>query len=111
MTKNFKRWQLLLILAISIFSNIHAQKEYSISAIVKDSQNELLFGNALLLETKDSFLIKGAYITDGIFQVEKISLNSCLIKITSFGYRDTILEINNNLSSILNSHQNLISKS
>lgn len=87
--------QLTFILTILSFSQLKAQEGFEIVARVMDEKGEPLFGNLLVLSPADSALIKGNYFMDGIAGISGIKEVSVLVKITSMGYRDTLLGVNN----------------
>mgnify|MGYP006292666749 CR=1 FL=1 len=85
----------LLVLTVSslISMNMQAQNRTLISGIVKGINDELLMGNVLLMSKSDSSLIKGAFYIDGEIKIEHPIASETLLRITSMGFMDTTLLI------------------
>ena len=93
--KNLKL-SLLLIIQFSFFLSLKAQDDsYSIISKVFDSKDNLAFGNMLVLSVEDSTMIKGTFFIDGKAEISVIKEPGVLVKYTSIGYRDTILNVSN----------------
>ena len=86
----------LFFLITFLFSNqLKAQERYELIARVVDAKEEVLFGNLLVLSPADSSLIKGTYFMDGKAHISDIKEAAVLVRVTSMGFRDTLLEVNN----------------
>lgn len=83
------------ILFFIISNNLFSQNTYSIHATVTDRNDSLIFGNIIALSVVDSTIIKGTYYLDGKAELTEINQSKILIKLTSFGYKDTIIYVNN----------------
>lgn len=94
MTSKVVFFTLALLSLCSTLSPLHAQTQYSITGKVVDQQDSLVAGNALLLVPADSSLISGTFFLEGDFLLERITADPVLLKITSFGYQDTLVTIN-----------------
>jgi hypothetical protein len=69
---------------------------FTIKGLAVDSKDKPIdVGNLLVLNPTDSSLIKGTYIMDGFFELEGLSKNSFLLRLTALGYSDTTVLINN----------------
>ncbi len=82
---------------------IHADN-YSISGTVTDSNNQPIeLGNAIVLSSKDSTIIKGDLFMSGQFKISGISENNVLIKITALGFQDYFqLIIRKDIDTLIN---------
>ena len=82
------RLRLINVLFTFLFFNVLvAQKSYTITAKILDEQDQPIeLGNVLLLNPKDSSLLKGDVFMDGEVRIEKISDNFFLLNLTALGY-------------------------
>ena len=94
---SFNRITLILFISLSITQFGLAQSSISLTGAIKDERDSVLLLNAI-----DSTLIKGDFFIDGNFKFENIETKNTLIKITSLGYLDTILKVNNSSSKEIN---------
>ncbi len=87
--------KLLGLCALSILPiHLFAQTPYSISAKVLDDQNAPVeFGNVLLINSKDSSLIKGELISEGEFLMNKVNVDEALLHIKVIGFEEQYLPI------------------
>jgi hypothetical protein len=82
-----------LLLIVLPTTRSQAQKtSYSLKGAVNtDTKKPLEFGNAVILNIKDSVLIKGAPFENGKYTVIGIPRDSVLLKISSIGFKDHYL--------------------
>jgi outer membrane receptor protein involved in Fe transport len=74
---------------LSIQNAFSQSGSYNITGIVNTSNNKSPeFGNAIVLNEKDSSLIKGTPFENGNFTIVGIAKDSVLIKISSIGFKD-----------------------
>ncbi len=93
------------LILISLFcylymSNVMAQSttnfSYTLNAQVVDNQSlPIELGNVLLLNPKDSNLLKGDVFMDGVIRIDNITANTFLLNITALGYKDFFQTIDN----------------
>ena len=87
---------LCLILSLGFSTKSYLQSGYSIKGEVKSTESESIeFGNVLVLNGKDSTLLKGSLFESGKFNIHGINTNNVLIKIVSTGYVDLFKTVNN----------------
>ena len=109
-----------IIFLLFIISTINSvANNYVITGKIIDTENKLIeIGNVILLNPKDSSIIKGELFMSGQFRISSISDDEILLKITSVGYQDNLqlfkrtntdtlvdigiitLKINNNLKQV-----------
>ena len=109
-----------IIFLLFIISTINSvANNYVITGKIIDTENKLIeIGNVILLNPKDSSIIKGELFMSGQFRISSISDDELLLKITSVGYQDNFqlvkrtntdtlvdigtitLKINNNLKQV-----------
>ncbi len=75
------------LIGIQIISN--AQTITSISGNVINTQNEVVLGNALIISSQDSTIIKGTSFFEGKFELLDLDENEVLLKLTSLEFEDT----------------------
>lgn len=97
---NLKLTLIKLLIYSFPFASLIAQSStnfsYTITAEVIDNQsNPIALGNVLVLNPKDSSLIKGAVFMDGNVQIATIMTSPLLLKITALGYEDFFQKITN----------------
>lgn len=105
MKKNRKINNFSFLLLLISFNGI-GQNTYNISGTVTDKSNiPIEVGDALILNPKDSTIIKYSYITNGKFVIESVAQGDHSLKITSLGYKEVSIDIqlneNKNLSIVL----------
>ncbi|GAA4114810.1 outer membrane beta-barrel family protein [Aquimarina addita] len=71
----------------------HGQSIHSISGRIINHQNDLLPGNALIISSKDSTITKGTSFFEGTFKLSNLKQEQLLLKLTSMGYKDTLINI------------------
>lgn len=85
---------IVLPLFFIIFTlTIKAQSVKSISGNVVNSHNEAVFGNALLLSSKDSTMITGTSFLNGKFELLSLDYEKVILKLTSLEFQDTYINI------------------
>lgn len=95
MKKSFFKKQGILFSFVFFITNVIYAQGAEIKGLVVDDLDSLLFGNVLMLDVKDTSLIRGVYLEDGFFSIKEVSQNEVFIKIRSRGYYDTLLLITN----------------
>ncbi|NQY08855.1 MAG: outer membrane beta-barrel protein [Flavobacteriales bacterium] len=94
MTKNILTSILLVLLFSSAFSqNISSYKVQG--TVVDEADSPIEMGNVIALSKNDSSLIKGNFFMDGKFEIDNIIAEEFLLKITSLGYSNIIISIEN----------------
>lgn len=78
------------ILILSIFCTLSfGQSIKSISGKVVNSQQEALFGNAIILAPADSGIVRGVPFFEGVFELTGLDEQQVLLKLTSLEFEDT----------------------
>ncbi len=81
-----KHVAVLLFFTQALYSQ---NKSYSLTGkIVSDKNTVIEFGNIIALSIKDSSILKGAPLENGIFRLDGIERDSVLIKFSSIGFSD-----------------------
>ncbi len=81
---------------VSLIAQSSTNLSYTITAELVDNQsNPIALGNVLVLNPKDSSLIKGTVFMDGNVQIATITTSPLLLKITALGYEDFFQKITN----------------
>ncbi|MCE3229046.1 MAG: hypothetical protein K0S32_3597 [Bacteroidetes bacterium] len=75
--------------------NANAQDSlYTITGSISNKNNKIIeSGYAIVLNPKDSSIIKGAFFMEGKYRLDGISGDSLLLKLTSVGYSDLLKKI------------------
>jgi hypothetical protein len=93
----------LKVLAIIVFMSLqnilNAQRITSVKGNVVNTKNEVLLGNALIISSLDSTIIKGTSFFEGIFELNGLNESNVLLKLTSLEFADTFITIDYNGSS------------
>lgn len=89
---------LFLIFIICEYSSLFAQSNnYSISGRISDIEDKPVeIGNVIILSKKDSALLTGNVFIDGDFRINGLTEKEFLLKVTSIGFKDTILPVTHN---------------
>lgn len=86
--------KILIITTVLSFQNTsHAQKIISIKGNVINDKQEVLVGNALLISSLDSTVIKGTSFFEGKFELNNLNESNVLLKFTSLEFADTFITI------------------
>lgn len=102
---NYNQLALLLLALLICSAELQAQEAstFTITGTVHDPQQRLMeVGNLLVLNPKDSSLIKGTYIMEGRFELEGLTLPVFLVQLTALGYADTLFSVQNQSLTDLN---------
>lgn len=83
------------VILLTFNLSVGAQSYHRIHGIIKNTNDSLVMGNALLLSRADSSLIKGVFFLNGFFEVNNPTNVDVLLKISVIGYKDTILSVLN----------------
>ncbi|WP_103071070.1 outer membrane beta-barrel protein [Aquimarina sediminis] len=70
-----------------------AQSIKSISGNVVNSNNTAVFGNALLLSSRDSTMITGTSFLEGKFELLNLNHKKVILKLTSLEFQDTYVDV------------------
>lgn len=85
----FTRIIILLIFVFVVQNAVAQSNPYRLKGSVNTKEKKPLeFGNAVILNLKDSTLIKGAPFENGEFEIVGIQKDSVILKITSIGFKD-----------------------
>ena len=95
LTNHNHRYVLLCLILLLGSIGLKAQETlFSIKGRIVDTEEKIIeVGNVLVLNPTDSSLVKGTYIMDGTFELEGLSQHPFLLQLTSLGYADTTLFI------------------